>query len=137
MQAMILVLAALTVFAAVVSAQIPSPALPLRMQDAAARAGVIHVASYATGRTVSGDVDGPSPRWPASATELSRAEHIDVWLTDTAATRLPPVGWGHQFDYLFITRDADCSPALADTTAQSFCVCFVWFHRVLVVRLLV
>ena len=129
MQAMKLVLVALTVFAAVVSAQIPSPALPLRKQDAAARAGVIHVASNATGLTVTGDVDGPSPRWPASATELSRAEHIDVWLTDTAATRLPPVGWGHQFDYLFITRDADCSTALADTTAQSIRACIEWFHR--------
>lgn len=122
-------LGALIAVAHGVHAQSQPTTVRLVKADAAARGGVVRIRSTDRGLIVEGDVDGPAPRWPSSIAELARAEHIDIWIADTAPARLPPVGWGNQFDYSFLTRDADCSIAPRDTSARAARDCVTWFRR--------
>jgi hypothetical protein len=97
-------------------------------QDAAARGGTVQVRSTGSGLVIAGVVDGPAPRWPTAAAALERGEHIDIWIADVAPPRLPPIGWGHQFGFEYLTREDDCL-ARDDTTAATRAHCVDWFRR--------
>jgi hypothetical protein len=97
--------------------------------DPTARGGSVRVTSNAAGLSISGTVDGGAPRWPAAAADVSHSDRIELSIADVAAAQLPPVGWGHQFGYEFLAREADCLTREGDTTAAGRRRCTDWFRQ--------
>jgi hypothetical protein len=97
--------------------------------DPSARAGSVRVTSNAAGLAIVGSVEGGAPRWGATPAELANGDRVEVSIADVAPVHLPPVGWGHQFGYEFLSREGDCLTREGDTTAAGRRRCTEWFRQ--------
>jgi hypothetical protein len=97
--------------------------------DPSSRGGNVRVTSNGAGLSISGSVDGGGPRWPTTPADLPHGDRIEVSIADVAPVHLPPVGWGHQFGYEFLSREGDCLTREGDTTATGRRRCTEWFRQ--------
>jgi hypothetical protein len=103
---------------------------PLIPHSPAARSGVVQVSETDAGILISGDVAGPTPRWPASVDRMAEGDHVELWLADVDAPALPPVGWGNQFGYEWLAAEQDCMAerlSIPDTLARQWCT--QWYRK--------
>ena len=72
------------------------PTLTLEPSGADARHGAVWIRQVSEGLLIAGRVEGPPPDFAATAAELPRKDHVDIWLAPPAAPELPPIAYGEQ-----------------------------------------
>ncbi len=109
----------------------------LRGHEPDARSGAVWFGQTHEGLVVAGRIYGPPPKWPSNS-NFSNNDHIVVWLSDTRALELPPIGWGHQFGYEYIFSEEDCSKRTSKRTDKTDIdiqsACTQWYKDQLVYR---
>src|SRR5687767_9822054 len=48
------------------------------------------------------------PQWPRTAEEITRFDHIELWLTSAQNVALPPIGWINQSGSETLQTAQDC-----------------------------
>lgn len=81
---------------------------PLLVSQPGSRAGRIWVAQTEDGLALAGEVAGTAPHWIRDPAKAEPGDFVEIWLADTVEPTLPPVGFGHQFGYVYPRSESDC-----------------------------
>lgn len=72
------------------------PTFALHTSQSGGRHGSVWIRQVPEGLLIAGNVDGPAPDFATSTEDMTRKDHVEVWLAPPTQPLLPPIGYGDQ-----------------------------------------
>ncbi|MDR3514615.1 MAG: hypothetical protein P4M00_02280 [Azospirillaceae bacterium] len=105
-----------------------SAVFDLLSQRPGARTGRVSITTESGGLLVSGDVDGPVPRFPTTISEIPNSDHVELWLAVETSWGSPPIGWGNPFEDRTLDSEKDCSSDDGTDDSNAAETCRLWYR---------
>ena len=89
------------------------------------RQGSVWIRQVPEGLLIAGSVDGPAPDFAASTDDMTRKDHVEIWLAPPTQPLFPPLGYGDHSQEIPTIEACGGEPK-----------CIEWFQKMVVHRLL-